>query len=155
MLPNLPLYGLENPNLIYTYTSSLELYRSKGSSSAFHSKAPSLEFSKIPITVGASTSQPIVTSHGFDPFSQPRNTRTPVSTQALQFLHQQIMAGVGGGTPQRNQGILGTPNQPVGGESHNHPPLPPLGGGGGNPPPPHPLGGGGIPIPPPYGASAP
>lgn len=44
------------------------------------------------------------------------------------------MAGVAGGTPQRNQGNPETLSQPIGGGAHNKPPPPPLGGGGGNPP---------------------
>lgn len=64
------------------------------------------------------------------------------------------MGGVGGGTPQRIQGNLETPNPPVGGGAHNQPPSPPLGVGIGAPNP-RPPQGGVVQVPPPFGAVPP
>jgi len=72
------------------------------------------------VTVGASTSQPI-TFGATDLFSQPRNTRTLVSTQALDLLHQHLMVEVGRGNPPQNPPYYEIPNQPVVGGR----PLPP------------------------------
>lgn len=60
------------------------------------------------------------------------------------------MAGVGGGTPQHNQGNPRTPNPPIGGGTHIQPPPPPFGVGVGALHPPPPQGGVAL-IPPPYG----
>lgn len=59
------------------------------------------------------------------------------------------MVGIGGGTPQCNQGNKGTPNPPVGVGAYNKPPPPPQGVGVGahHPPPPQ---GGVAQVPPPF-----
>lgn len=112
---------------MYRYTSSLDQKIPERPSSIIQSYIPSLETSDIPDIASPSTSLPIVTPTGPDTLSQPHNSRTLVSSHALQFSRDQIMVGAGGGHPQHNQGNPRAPNPPLVGVSQNQPPPPPLG----------------------------
>lgn len=95
--PEFPRYDIENPDPKYMYTNSPEYHRSEDSLPTLQPEGPSSLFFIIPMTVKSSTSQPVVTSRASKFFSQPRNLRTLVSSQALELLRQHLMGGVGRG----------------------------------------------------------